>query len=91
MIKALAFLPTQQCSAGEHFSESFGGCVLDDPGIIVDINPPATAPKDFMLYAGIGLALLLLLGAFAGGRSSGKRSSSSPKLFSRTTTRSIFG
>jgi hypothetical protein len=90
MIKALAFLPTQQCQAGEHFSESFGGCVLDDPGTIVDINPPATASKDFMLYAGIGLALLLLLGAFAGGRSSGKRSSS-PKLFSRTTTRSIFG
>jgi hypothetical protein len=74
MIKALAFDPgtgdTSQCSAGYHFSDAFGGCVLDDPGVIVDVPGNATAPANFLMYAGIGLGLLLLLGALAGGRSS---------------------
>ena len=66
MIKALS----QQCDAGYHFSEAFGGCVLDDPDIIVPVPgtaPPATASSNFLMYAGIGLGLILLLGAFAGG------------------------
>ena len=61
----------QACDAGYHFSESFGGCVLDDPDVVVDVpGGGATAPSNFMLYAGIGLGLILLLGAFAGGRAS---------------------
>lgn len=92
MIKALSF--DSACSAGYHFSEAFGGCVLDDPGVVVDVTGDplqcpagkhysagwggcvsdsaggnATAPSNFLMYAGIGLALMLLLG-FAGGRSS---------------------
>ena len=60
----------QACEAGYHFSEAFGGCVLDDPDVVVDVPGNATAPSNFMMYAGIGLGLLLLLGAFAGGRAS---------------------
>lgn len=61
----------QACDAGYHFSEAFGGCVLDDPEIVVDVpGGGIAAPKNFMLYAGIGLGLILLLGAFAGGRAS---------------------
>jgi len=64
----------QACDAGYHFSEAFGGCVLDDPDIVVDVpgGGGATAPSNFLLYAGIGLGLILLLGAFAGGRASKK-------------------
>ena len=55
------------CSPGEKWSVAAGLCVLDTDIIV---NPPATAPSNFMMYAGIGLGLLLLLGAFAGGRAS---------------------
>lgn len=71
MIKALS----QACDAGYHWSDHFGGCVLDDPDIIVPVPgtaPPATASSNFLMYAGIGLGLILLLGAFAGGRASKK-------------------
>lgn len=57
------------CSPGEKWSVASGLCVLDTDIIV---NPPTTAPKNFMLYAGIGLGLILLLGAFAGGRASKK-------------------
>lgn len=71
MIKALSFESGQTCDAGYHFSDAFGGCVLDNPDITVDVpGGQATAPTNFLMYAGIGLALLMLLGAFAGGRSS---------------------
>ena len=73
MLKALSFESGSQCSAGYHFSPAFGGCVLDDPGIIVNVpggGGTATASPDFLKYAGIGLGLLLLLGVFAGGRAS---------------------
>lgn len=74
----------QSCDAGYHFSEAFGGCVLDDPDITVDVPGGATAPKNFMVYAGIGLALILLLGAFAGGRAS-KSGSVAPGTRKRVT------
>ena len=61
----------QACDAGYHFSDAFGGCVLDDPDVVVDVpGSGATASSNFLLYAGIGLGLILLLGAFAGGRAS---------------------
>ena len=71
MIKALAYdsgYPVN-CQAGQHYSEAFGGCVNDD-GTASAPKPPATAPSNFLMYAGIGLGLILLLGAFAGGRAS---------------------
>lgn len=88
MIKALS-LSQPQCDAGYHFSEAFGGCVLDDPGIVVDVpgdagGGGATAPTNFWMYAGIGVGLLLLLGAFAGGRAS-KSSGIAPGTRKRVT------
>lgn len=64
----------QACQAGYHFSEAFGGCVLDDPDIVVDVpgSGGASASPNFLMYAGIGLGLILLLGAFAGGRATKK-------------------
>jgi len=63
----------QACDAGYYFSDAFGGCVLDDPDITVDVpGGGATAPSNFLMYAGIGLGLILLLGAFAGGRATKK-------------------
>jgi len=67
MIKALAFDAPNPCSAGQHWSDAFGGCVSDT---VPTNGGGATAPSNFLMYAGIGLGLILLLGAFAGGRAS---------------------
>lgn len=88
MIKALSLI--QACPAGEHYSEAWGGCVVDDPGIIIPVGGGTTADPKMLMYAGIGLALLLLLSAFAGGRASKKSSSSRSRPYSRTTTRTLF-
>jgi hypothetical protein len=67
----------QACDSGYHFSDAFGGCVLDDPDIIVPVpGGGAAAPSNF-LPRRIG-RLILLLGSFAAGRkqeTSGKEES----------------
>jgi hypothetical protein len=63
VIKALGF---ESCGAGYHFDTNIGGCVVDAP----TTTPPATADSKLLMYGGIALALILLLGAFAGGRAS---------------------
>ena len=55
------------CAPGEKWSTASEMCVLDTE---INVKPPATAPSNFLMYAGIGLGLILLLGAFAGGRAS---------------------
>ncbi len=91
MIKALGFLPG--CPAGEHYDSSVEVCVPDTygGGAAASGNTLPDPPEGFLKYALMGLAALVVLGAFAGGRASGKRSASKGRLLSRTTTRSIFG
>ena len=71
------------CPAGERWSTAAGLCVLDT---VVDVTspPPATADSNFIKYAAIGLGLILLLGAFAGGRAS-KSSGIAPGTRKRVT------
>lgn len=88
MIKGLSFLPG--CPAGEHYDSGLQVCVPDNYGGGGGSTLP-DPPEGFLKYAFIGLGALLLLGAFAGGRASGRRSASKGRLLSRTTTRSIFG
>lgn len=73
------------CAQGMRWSVVAEDCVLDTAP-----SPPTdgTVGGIDMKYIIIGVGVLLLLGAFAGGRASKKSGS---KLLSRTTTRSIFG
>ena len=55
------------CASGEKWSTAAGLCVLDTD---INVNPSATADSKLLMYGGIALGLILLLGAFAGGRAS---------------------
>lgn len=59
MMKALG---VEACGAGYHFDTTFGGCVADTA-------PPASKPFDYKILI-YGLGVVLLLGAFMGGRAS---------------------